>query len=228
MCYNSQKTTEGMIGVMKKVMVLFLAGVAVACTALAGCQGASDTIEETESVSQEESAEPEEEEETEEYELPEGFSVLTDTQAEELVELFGDDVADDIIEPINAVISELGIEAVEYANYGNYNSNISGSLAIITMECYMVTDTRNLIFSITHAVSDWSVSFVKDADAEHYYWIDEALSEAVDLYDYSTGELISEKTKSTDEIQVEVDKSLEEAEEEFDEALDGLAEEVTQ
>jgi hypothetical protein len=74
---------------------------------------------------------------------------------------------------------------------------------------------------------EWNVSVVSDAETDKKYWLAEGMDTYYDLYDYKTGNLISEKEKdpTAENIQKDFEQSSEEIEKEFEDNLNDLADE---
>ena len=157
--------------------------------------------------------------------LPDGFEEWSLAQFTELYNLVGEKVAEDIQKPIFLLLEDIGVKNINGGAWGNYKNHSTESFKNITVEYFAVTEKRNIIIRISYIIDEWSVLFVKDADTGNYYYVPEELKDTTDLYDYSTGELISEKSKSHDDVQKEINDQLEKAEEDFESELNQIKDE---
>lgn len=181
--------------------------------------------EQTEVNSEEENTESESSVSAE-VDLPDGFRKASD---EELLSIPD---SDDLITEGSKILSLIGVEKVDNVIYGNYKSDTSNSITTVNLDAYTVSDIRNLIVSFMYLKTSsnssttpkWSISYVMDADTRNYYYVPDELKNTVDLYDYNTGEVISEKSETSEDVQERIDQDLDEAEEEFEEKLDDLKE----
>ena len=91
----------------------------------------------------------------------------------------------------DAVLKSIGVAEIAEKVYGNYKSGADES----NIEAVVATDVKRLYVSCIYmeATKGWLVTSVKDADTENYYYVSEWIDETVDLYDYTTGELIPEE-----------------------------------
>lgn len=198
----------------------------VCCFATNGCSGGG--AEETSgdnSAQQVSEAEPENNDETESenpesgsaIELPDGFTEITQEEIATLPDTEG------LIAAINNALGEIRVAGNVNMTFGNYD-NTSG---VFSLDGYGITQQgKHLLVSSTYisiaASPEWSVSYIKDADTGNYYYVPDEQKNAVDLYDYTTGELASEKTESLDEVQDRADEKVDEAESEFEGSLDNM------
>lgn len=164
--------------------------------------------------------------ESSEVDLPDGFRKASD---EELLSIPD---SDDLITEGSKILSLIGVEKVDNVIYGNYKSDTSNSITTVNLDAYTVSDVRNLIVSFMYLKTSsnasktpkWSISYVMDADTRNYFYVPDELKNTVDLYDYNTGEMISEKAETSEDVQDKIDQDLDEADEEFEEKLDDLKE----
>lgn len=91
----------------------------------------------------------------------------------------------------DAVLKSIGVAEIAEKVYGNYKSGADES----NIEAVVATDVKRLYVSCIYmeATKGWLVTSVKDADTENYYYVSDGVDETVDLYDYTTGELIPEE-----------------------------------
>ena len=141
--------------------------------------------------------------------VPDGFEELSLIQFTELYNLFGEKAEEEMANPSFLVLRDIGVKKLNEVVWGNYKNSSTDSFKDITIEYFAVTEKRNIIIGISYIIDEWSVLFVKDADTGNYYYVPEELKDTIDLYDYSTGELISQKSKSHDDVQKEINDQLE-------------------
>lgn len=157
--------------------------------------------------------------------LPDGFEELSLIQFTELYNLFGEKAEEEMANPSFLVLRDIGVKKLKEVVWGNYKNSSTESFKDITIEYFAVTEKRNIIIGISYIIDEWSVLFVKDADTGNYYYVPEELKDTIDLYDYSTGELISQKSKSHDDVQKEINDQLEKEEESFESELNEIKDE---
>lgn len=183
------------------------------------------TEEQTEVNSEEENTESESFVSAE-VDLPNGFRKASDEELQSIPD------SDDLINEASKVLTSIGVKNVGDVTYGNYVSDTSNGITTVNVDAFAVSDIRNLIVSFMYLKTSsnssktpkWSISYVMDADTKNYYYVPDELKNTVDLYDYNTGEMISEKSETSEDVQERIDQYLDEAEEEFEEKLDDLKE----
>ncbi len=164
--------------------------------------------------------------ESTEVKLPDGFRKASDKELQSIPD------SDELINEVSKVLTSIGVKNVGGVTYGNYVSDISNGITTVNVDAFAVSDIRNLLVSFMYLKTSsnasktpkWSISYVMDADTRNYYYVPDELKNTVDLYDYNTGEMISEKSETSEDVQDRIDQNLDEAEEEFEEKLDDLKE----
>lgn len=194
-----------------------------------------ETVEQKKELIQEEETEKKEEtdvegneeaDKTEIMDLPDGFVQATKEELESVPDKEG------LINVAAEALSSIGVVEIETAVYGNYSINESDTLTTVNINSYSITEAKKLLISFMYidtgnspaSAVNWSVISVKDAETGNIYYVPEDLKSTVDLYDYKTGEKISEKTETYEDIQEKVEQEVKEAEQELEENLDDLKE----
>lgn len=154
-----------------------------------------------------------------EIDLPDGFVRITSKDALKLPD------ADGLTTVLSDTMEDIGVTGLATIDYGNLEEN-SG---VITIQAYFVTDTaKRLIVPSMYitftSTKEWSVVSIKDVDTGNYYYVPDDLKSTVDLYDYNTGEIISEKTETHDDVMDEYHQELERIDQEFKEDMKKLEE----
>ncbi len=221
---------------MKRKIIVLMAASILFCTALIGCgkKESEAQAEQEISTEQETGTEPQDEvnadlgEETEEVKeenigLPDGFVAASQ---EELDTLSNPDL---LVDNLTSASSSIGITEVTKVIYGNYMNLSVDPMENINLDAYVETlENKRLLVSAMYlntGISEtWTIVSIKDVDSGHLYYVDDSVKETVDIYDYVTGELISEATKTSDELQEEIQQGVEAAEQEFEDSLEKLAE----
>jgi WD40 repeat protein len=87
---------------------------------------------------------------------------------------------------------------------------------IVLMECHYM-----------HVIDDWAVFRITDYKNGNCYWAYGDTDKMVDIYDYQTGELISERSdyRSIDEIMEDYDEKSNEIQQNFEDNLDRISDE---
>lgn len=180
-----------------------------------------EVLENDTGTEQEETKEPERPNEkykrASNVELPPDFKVVTEEQLETIPNLGR------LVNARATILRGIGVQKIAEVIWGNYR-NVNG---IVSIDAYIVTPkSKDVLVSLMYISfsqsPEWNVSFVKDAANGHYYYIPNELKETEDLYDYTTGKLISQKTKSHEDIQKEIDESVSKITEEFEDNLEKI------
>lgn len=162
----------------KKLLITF----ALCCVIMNGCSepGSVESASSRESAT-EETQEPENEtKETKEIgiELPAEFEVLT----EEQLTLLPD--TDELASVVGMTLESIGVQSVENAVYGNYET--IGTVCI-NIDTYVITDLRKLIIRNQYLNEHWQVIYINDAETDNLYYP----VTAQNAYDYVSGECIN-------------------------------------
>lgn len=139
-----------------------------------------------------------------EKELPDNFMLMTEDQIAQLKD------PEELLNLMNESLWDMRIRA--YLIFGNFKDEND----IISLEAFGVTpQSENILvtFQYSYSISkpEWILVSVKDFDTDHYYYVTDELKKTVDLYNYTSGMLISRKSK---ESQPETNKKSEMAKEE--------------
>lgn len=116
----------------------------------------------------------------------------------------------------------IGLDNVPQLEFKNYE-NISG---IISVDVYAETEKCKLLFNCSYIdiTDSWSISFVKNSDNQHIYWIQKGLENKVDLYDYNTDALISAKSETISSDPVgDFESQAESINDDFEKSLESIA-----
>lgn len=201
----------------KKAIIAAVVGVIV--IVMSGCsEGTSDKAAETEETpetiigteEQEESEKPDEEHESiHNVELPSNFMVATEEQLTSLPD------AESLINTVSGVLKDVGVKETSetiQATWGNY-MNTSG---IVNLDAYVtIPQQKDLVVTMHYdsiiSSEEWQIDLVKDAGNGLIYYIPEEFRETVNLYDYATGKLISEKKINSEDVEKETDKQEKDA-----------------
>lgn len=107
------------------------------------------------------------------------------------------------------IMISIGVTNIDDAVVGNYKEN--SDVHYIDALC-TVDGGKKLFVSYTYigfAINPkWEIISVADYDSGQYYYVQENLKDAYDIYDYKTGELISKATKTPEQISEESKKLL--------------------
>ena len=108
--------------------------------------------------------------------------------------------------------------------------NVVDEDLFLTLDFVIKTDIRTLKVSMLTLKSEfsdngWEVSYIRDFKTKKSYWLPEGQKTYYDLYDYTTGKLISKKKKelTEEEIMKNSNDTNQEISDNFDKALDDLA-----
>lgn len=116
----------------------------------------------------------------------------------------------------------IGLDNVPQLEFKNYES-ISG---IINIDVYAETEKCKLLFDCSYIdiTDSWSISFVKNSDNQHIYWVQKGLENKVDLYDYNTDTLISAKSETFSSDPVDnFESQAESINDDFEKSLESIA-----
>ncbi len=116
----------------------------------------------------------------------------------------------------------VGLDTVPQLEFKNYE-NSSG---MINIDVYAETEKCNLLFDCSYIdiIDSWSVSFVKNSDNQHIYWVTKGLESKVDLYDYNTDTLISAKTETfSSDPAGDFESQAESISDDFEKSLESIA-----
>ena len=163
---------------MRKRHFLLLA-FAITGLALNGCSGGGTTdvdTSQTESVAESESSEVEP---TSTVEMPDGFTKITQEQAESCPD------GDGAVKALETALQSIGVKKVSDCYWGNYKT--AGS--VVDMEAYLITDAQNLIVRCQYLNNNWTVVYITDSENGHLYYP----TTGKDAYNYTTGELIKQE-----------------------------------
>ena len=158
--------------------------------------------------------------------LPENFVEATPEQLQGLPD------RDDLLAVVPEVLGLISVKDVQKVVYGNYRED-DNTFHLINLDVYAITDTeKNLLVKAmyleTSSNSSWSVISVTNAVSGLYYYVQDDLKNKCDIYDYTTGKLISEKTEDMGDSVKECNEKSEKIESEFSEQLDDLKEKYTE
>ena len=78
-------------------------------------------------------------------------------------------------------------------------------------------------------VTKWNTFSIIDYNTGNYYFADGDTKDFIDLYDYKTGKIVSEKTKDLEDYNAveEFNKRSDEIDQEFQESLNDITEKYT-
>lgn len=144
---------------MRKRHFLLLA-FAITGLALNGCSGGGTTdvdTSQTESVAESESSEVEP---TSTVEMPDGFTKITQEQAESCPD------GDGAVKALETALQSIGVKKVSDCYWGNYKT--AGS--VVDMEAYLITDAQNLIVRCQYLNNNWTVVYITDSENGHLYY----------------------------------------------------------
>lgn len=154
-----------------------------------------------------------------EIDLPIGFVQITPEDSSNIPD------TDGLVSVLSDVMEDIGVTGLETVAYGNLEENNG----IVTIQAYFVTNSEKKLIIPSMYITftptkEWSVISIKDVDTGNYYYVSDGVEDTVDLYDYRTGELVSEKTKTDDDVMDEYYQELERIDQEFDEKQEALEE----
>lgn len=118
------------------------------------------------------------------------------------------------------ILVSIGVSDITEAKTGNFieNSGVYSLNALAKTENGTSLLIDYIYISMTETPS-WEINSVADYYTGNYYYVIPALSETIDLYDYTTGELLSRKTKEVSDIVDQNNDKVKNAEEKLDELL---------
>lgn len=133
--------------------------------------------------------------------FPDNFILATEEQMAQLQDTEG---LVNIIKEALANICALGETSFSFGNYKNENN-------VIFLDAYGETpQLKKILISLqyTYSISKpgWILVSVKDAETDQYYYVMDELKKAFDLYNYTSGLLVSKKTENLKDIQNETAK----------------------
>ena len=108
----------------------------------------------TESVAESESSEVEP---TSTVEMPDGFTKITQEQAESCPD------GDGAVKALETALQSIGVKKVSDCYWGNYKT--AGS--VVDMEAYLITDAQNLIVRCQYLNNNWTVVYITDSENGH-------------------------------------------------------------
>lgn len=213
-----------------KRKILVMMATSIFCISLIGCSKKETEVQIEQEISTEQQADVDadpdkeaDEPEEESIALPDGFVAATQEELNTIsnFELF--------INNLSLASVSVGMPDVVKAVYGNYHNFSTDILENVNLDVYEETsDNKRLIASAMYLKTEisetWTIVSIKDVDSGILYYADDSVKETVDIYDYKTGELISEATKTSDELREEIQQGVEAAEQEFEDSLDELEE----
>ncbi len=129
---------------------------------------------------------------------------------------------DGLTKALTETLVSMGVDTVPQFEFDNYK-NISG---IIDIDAYAETEKCKLLFDCSYIdiTDSWSISFVKNSDNQHIYWIQKGLENKVDLYDYNTDTLISAKSETLSSDPVgDSESQAESINDDFEKSLESIA-----
>lgn len=147
------------------------------------------------------------------------FTVNTDEELANLPD------TDDYIDSIVSTAKSIGITDIVQSEFGNYKK-ISG-VHLVSAKCKTDTSINIIIDSIYAPSTDaWTTVSIRDFITGNYYFVQKEQIPYFDLYDYKTGNIISQKTKNLEEYDAvdEFNKQSEEIDKDFQESLNEIAE----
>lgn len=152
------------------------------------------------------------------------FTKATDEEIVSLPDLDG------LIEAVVVAAKSIGVSDFVESEFGNYEK-VGDVYINISAKCETETGTELIIDSmyVTGYTSKWTTSSIIDYNTGNYYFVSDNSHDFVDLYDYKTGKLISEKTKNFDDYDAldEFNKRCDEIDEEFQKSLNEISEKYT-
>lgn len=186
---------------MKRRIVLIV----VCCLALIGC-GKVTSDEETNKTQETEQMETTKEDVTE---LPADFKEVTDEEAARIPD------RESLLDVGEQVLGSIGVRTVKTGVWGNYTDYSNGENSNIAVDFYGVADSDRMLkvtmqYFTSSTSAEWSVNSVCDVDNGNYYYVPDEWKTTVDLYDYKTQKLISEKSESKEEVQERITPKAEE------------------
>jgi len=122
------------------------------------------------------------------------------------------------------VMSDLHILTIP-DNIAFANQSLDGN--DMYLDITMTTDICDLIFHCAYydSTSHWLIYLVENAKNEHTYWVPKGQENYIDLYDYSTDELISMRSETFGDIGAELESRFEEINEQTDDKLKAILDE---
>lgn len=125
------------------------------------------------------------------------------------------------------ILSKLGAVGSPEMDYISYRATDSGDIDI---DFLVDTDLYSLRVSCMYieVLSKWSIFRVSNDENKHCYYVAPGTEEMVDLYDYKTDALISEKSanpKTSSELMDDYEKEMESIGDDYDADLDSIADE---
>lgn len=201
---------------MKKRIILVVA----CCLVLIGC-GNTTSDEGTNKTQENEQTEATE---GNNIKLPADFKEVTDEEAAMIPD------RESLFNVGEQVLGSIGVKTVKTGVWGNYTDYSSEESDSIAVDFYGVTDSDRLLkvtmqYSTSSTSAEWSVNSVYDADNGNCYYVPDEWKTTVDLYDYKTQKLISEKSESKEEVQERLTQKVEEASEKEKEVKKSYSEE---
>jgi len=153
--------------------------------------------------------------------LPDGFIMATQEEMDEIPDAKG------LLDAAGNALGIIGIVGNMDVIFGNYRA-LEG---LCTIDAYGITPQEIGILMSFQYISiisspQWNTVYVKDADTKNTYYVPDDLRNTVDLYDYSTGKLISPKSEDYEDVQERIDEKVKEAESEFEENMENLKDET--
>lgn len=118
--------------------------------------------------------------------------------------------------------ASIGLDTVPPLEFKNYE-NISGTISV---DIYTKTEKCNLLFACLYIdiTDSWNISFVKNSDNQHTYWVQKGSENKVDLYDYNTDTLVSAKSETFSSDPVgDFESQAESINDDFEKALESIA-----
>lgn len=104
-----------------------------------------------------------------------------------------------LTDPLVKTCKSIGVKEIDKnSEFGNYNEN-SG---IYSLDIKFLTENNTtLLVSMMYISmtqnSEWSVISIRNFNTGQYYYVPDEQKETVDIYDYTTGKLLSEKSTNT-------------------------------
>lgn len=158
--------------------------------------------------------------ETKETQQPKvSFSPITDEELSTLPD------PDGFVSSVSTAAKSIGVTDIVKTEIGNYKK--SDIVLNLSAKCETETGAELIIDSLY--VTKWVTFSIIDYNTGNYYFADGDKKDFIDLYDYKTGKLISEKTKDWEDYDAleEFNKRSQEIDQEFQESLNEIAEKYT-
>lgn len=129
---------------------------------------------------------------------------------------------DGLVKELTVPVSEIGC-SVGKMEFTDLHGDASSEFYVNVV---MDSDNEPLVFDCTYIniINKWSVGKVTGLESGHCYWVSPGLEGSMDLYDYASGNLVSEKDPnfSSGDIQKAAESQADEVKDDFNAALESI------